>query len=318
MSEVKMTVDMSNDVTPAEIVSCLYNADIYSALADRLSAYNVNRGGKNYFGFVFEELAAADAAGKGVDIHVLNNNGPADLLVKDASGREIYVQAKAGYNKPHRIDWSKYEGQTILVDNGNTTLAEEARAAGLSVQESAISKKEAQIVANAQKMEHGITGKSSAPVVGTMTGAHYAGLANAKLAARIGVSMKLGESIYDMVSGEKDFAEAAADVVVDGAVLTGGAYLGAAALTVAETAAGAAAAAVAETAVGAAVTSAAASAAAAVGSTAVGSAVLAGAGSVAAAAASTVAAVASAPLLPVIGAGALLGFVGKGIMSLFD
>lgn len=109
-----------------------------------------------------------------------------------------------------------------------------------------------------------------------MAEAHYAGAASAKLAARVGVSMKLGENIYDVLSGEKEFSEAAADIIVDGAVLVGGAYLRGAALTVAGTAATA----LAGTTVGVAVTGAATGAVAAIGSTAVGGAIVAGTGAV--------------------------------------
>ena len=296
-----------NVAVPVEIASCINNAGIYTKMSSRLGAYNTMRGGvKGYGGFVFEELHAADVATKGVNINVLGNNGIVDFIVKDASGKEILVQAKAGY-KPHQINWSKYKGQTIVVDKGNTATANEARAAGLKVQESAISKKQADVVARAQQWESKITGSSTAPITGTMAGAHYAGLASAKLAARVGVSMKLGENIYDVLSGEKEFSEAAVDVIVDGAVLVGGAYLGGAALTVAGTAATA----LAGTTVGAAVTS----AATAIGSTAVGGAIVAGTGAVFTGAAVAVSAVAEAPLLPVVGICTTIGFIGKLIKS---
>lgn len=300
---------------PVEITSCMNNAGIYAKMSQRLGAYNTMRGGtKGYGGFVFEELHAADAASKGADISVLGDNSIADFIVKDASGKETLVQAKAGY-KANQIDWSRYKGQTIVVDKGNTVLADEARAAGLTVQESAVFKKEADIVARAQQWEgelnYKLTGSRTAPVAGTLTGAHYAGVASAKLAARVGVSTKLGESIYDVLSGDKEFSEAAADVVVDGAVLVGSTYLGSAALTVA----GSAVSALAGTTAGAAVTGAVTGAAAAIGSTAVGSAVVAGTGAVLSGAAAAVSAVAAAPLLPVAGVFAAIGFIGKWLRS---
>lgn len=298
---------------PVEIAGCMRNAGIYSEMSKRLGAYNTMRGGvKGYGGFVFEEMHAADATVKGSNIKVLSNNGVADFIVKDSTGREILVQAKAGY-KPHQVDWSKYKGQTIVVDKGNTALANEARAAGLTVEESAIYKKHADIVARAQQWESKVTGSKSAPITGTVVGAHNAGLASAKLAARVGVSMKLGENIYDVIAGNKEFEDAAADVIVDGTVMVGGAYLGTAALTVAGTVATTAATAFAGTATGAAVTGVATSVATAVGSTAVGGAVIAGAGTVATAAASAVATVAAAPLAPIVAGAAAIGFIGKWI-----
>lgn len=306
-----------NVAVPVEVAGCINNAGIYTDMAGRLNAYNTMRGGvKGYGGFVFEEMHAADAATKGVDISVLGNNGIADFIVRDSSGHEILQQAKAGY-KPHQIDWSKYEGQTIIVDKGNTALANEARNAGLQVQESAVFKKQADVVARAQQWESKVTGNTSAPIIGTTVSAHNAGLASAKLAARVGVSMKLGENIYDVFSGDKEFEEAAADVIVDGAVLVGGAYLSTAALTVAGTAATTAATAFAGTAAGAAITSAAATAGAAVTSTAVGGAVAAGAATVAGGVTTVVTAVAAAPLAPVILGGAAVGFVGKWIKDTF-
>lgn len=298
---------------PVEIAGCMRNAGIYSERSNRLGAYNTMRGGvKGYGGFVFEEMHAADAAVKGTNIKVLGNNGVADFIVKDSTGREILVQAKAGY-KPHQVDWSKYKGQTIVVDKGNTALVNEARAAGLTVQESAVFKKQADVVARAQQWESKVIGSKSTPITGTAVGAHSAGLASAKLAARVGVSMKLGENIYDVIAGNKEFEDAAADVIVDGTVMIGGAYLGAAALTAAGTVATTAATAFVGTAAGAAVTGAVTSTVAAVGSTAVGGAVIAGAGTVATAAASTVAAVAAAPLVPVVAGAAAIGFIGKWI-----
>lgn len=300
-----------NVAVPVEIAGCLRNAGIYTEMAGRLNAYNTMRGGvKGYGGFVFEEMHAADAAVKGANIKVLGDNSIADFIVKDASGKETLIQAKAGY-KPHQVDWSKYKNQTIVVDKGNEALAAEARAAGLKVQESAIFKDQANVVARAQQWESRVTGKATAPITGTAVSAHTAGLASAKLAARVGVSMKLGENIYDVVSGNKQFEDAAADVIVDGAVLVGGAYVTTAALTVAGTAATAAGAAIAGTAAGAVVTGAAGTAVAAVGSTAVGGAVLAGAGTAAAAVGTAVTAVATAPLAPVVAVGAAIGFVGK-------
>ncbi|MBQ2905293.1 MAG: hypothetical protein IJE54_01735 [Peptococcaceae bacterium] len=300
-----------NVAVPVEVAGCLRNAGIYTEMAGRLNAYNTMRGStKGYYGFVFEEMHAADLATKGVDIKVLGNNGIADFIVKDASGKEILVQSKAGYGTG-KIDWNKYKDQTIIVDKGNKALAAEAKAAGLKVQESAIFKEQAQIVARAQQWESKVTGNIHAPITGTAVSAHTAGLASAKLAARVGVSMKLGENIYDVVSGNKDFADAAADVVVDGAVLIGGAYVTTAALTAAGTAVTAAGTALAGTAAGAVVTGAASTAAAAVGSTAVGGAVITGAGTAVAAVGTAVSAVATAPLVPVVAAGAVIGFVGK-------
>ena len=296
---------------PLEIAVCMTNAGIYVKMAGRLSAYNTMRGGtKGYGGFVFEELHAADAAAKGANIQVLANNGPADFITIDAHGKQTLIQAKAGY-KPNQIDWSKYEGQRIVVDKGNTALANDARAAGLTVEESGIFKSQAECLARAQQWESAITGNATAPITASVASAHYAGLACAKLAARVGVSLKLGATIYDMLSGDRKFEDAAADFVVDGIVLVGGAYLGGAALTLAGTAAGV----LGSTAVGTAVTGAVTGIATAVGGTTIGAAVISGVGAVATGIGGVVTAVASAPLFPVVCLGAAVGFVGKWLSS---
>lgn len=292
---------------PASIIANLKMANIYSKMSSRLAAYNTMRGGtKGYGGFVFEELHAADAAARGMNISVLGDNSIADFIVRDLSGKEMLIQAKAGY-KPGQIDWSKYQGQSIVIDKGNTALIQDARRAGLHVHESAVFKKQADIVARVQQLESRVLGIKTAPITATATSAHYAGLASAKFAAKVGVSFKLGENIYDMVSGEKDFAEATADIIVDGVKIVGGAYLGTAAVTVAGSVIGAAA----GTAAGVAITGAVTTATAAVASTAIGGAVVTGVGTVATGVASAVTAVAAAPLLPLVVGTAAIGFVGK-------
>lgn len=304
-----------NIAVPVEIVGCMQNAGIYSEMASRLGEYNTMRGSvKGYGGFVFEELHAADKAVKGADITVLRDNGTVDFIVRDASGHETLFQSKAGY-KTSPPDWSKHNSgiETIVVDKGNTELAKKARDAGFKVEESAVFKKHADVVARAQQWESKITGKPNAPITATVTGAHTAGLASAKLAARVGVSMKLGENIYDVISGNKEFEDAAADIIVDGAIMVGGAYVGTATLTAAGTAVGAAATAFAGTAAGAIVTGAVSTATAAVGSTAVGGAVVAGATTVGTTVASAATAVAAAPLAPILLGGAAIGFIGKWI-----
>ena len=297
----------NNVAVPAEIAACMNKAGIYSQLASRLSAYNTMRGGvKGYGGFVFEELHAADAASKGVNIQVLANNGPADFIVVDANGQQTLVQAKAGY-RPNQINWSKYKGQKVVVDKGNTALANDARAAGLVVEESSVYKLQADIIARAQQWESQLTGSATAPITANVASSYYAGLASAKFAARVGVSMHVGATIYDVLAGNKSFEEGVADCIVDGTITIGGAFVGGAALNLA----GSAVTALAGTSAGTAVAGVVTGAGAAIGSTAVGGAMLAGATTVATGIGTAVAAVSAAPLVPVVMVGAAVGFVGK-------
>lgn len=293
-----------NVTVPLAVAKTLHNAGIYSEMATRLNAYNTMRGGvKGYGGFVFEELHAADAAVNGTNISVIGNNGVADFIVKDRMGNTTLVQAKSGY-KNSSIDWNKYRDQTIVVDKGNVALAQKARNAGLKVQESNVFKKQADVVARTQQWESKVRGITNAPITGTVTSMHSAGLASAKFAAKIGVSMKIGENIYDAMSGTKSFEDAAVDVLVDGGALVATSYITTAALTAAGTA-------LAGTAVGTAATAAATSAIATLGTTAAGSALVAGGTAVAA----TLTSIAAAPVLPVVGAGIAIGAIGKWISS---
>jgi len=316
--DIYMQSQNDNITPPVEIVACMKNAGIYSKLSERLSAYNTMRGGtKGYGGFVFEELHAADAASKGTNINVIADNGPADFIVRNPSGRKILVQAKAGY-KPGQIDWAKYKGQTIVVDKGNTALASEARAAGLKVQESAIYKQEADMVARFQQWESKVTGKTTAPIIGTATGAHYSGLASMKLAAKVGVSMKLGATICDVISGDRDFSDAAGDLVIDSAKIAGGAYASGVAFSLVGTAASALASTTAGTAVTTAASAAVSAVASTVGSASAGAACVSGATAVVSYAAAAATTIANAPLLPVVGVCAAIGFGCKMLKKMFS
>lgn len=313
LEAIDIFMDSLNDniAVPAEIASCVKNAEIYSQLASHLSAYNTMRGGtKGYGGFVFEELHAADATSKGINIQVLANNGPADFITIDSSGNQTLIQAKAGY-KPHQIDWSKYQGQKIIVDKGNTALAEDARSAGLMVEESAVYKSQADILARAQQWESKITGQTTAPITATAASSYYAGLASAKFAARVGVSMQLGATIYDVLAGNKSFEEGAADLIVDGAVTVGGAFVGGAALNLAGTAGTTAATAISGSVIGTAISGTVSGVGAALGNTAVGGAIISGSATIATGIGTAITAVASAPLAPVIVIGTAIGFLGK-------
>ncbi|KUP25779.1 hypothetical protein [Paenibacillus sp. DMB5] len=57
------------------------------------------------------------------------------------NGRKFFVQAKVGQANAN-INFTKYKGQTLIVDKGNTALAQKARQAGMKVIESDISNKQ--------------------------------------------------------------------------------------------------------------------------------------------------------------------------------
>ncbi len=298
----------------ASLIEAIRNAGVYNQLAQNLASYNTLRGGAGGFkGFVFEELHAANAAVKGTPIRVLGNNSLADFATLKADGTLQYAQAKAGY-AGQTVDWTPYKGQTIIVDKGNTALANQARKAGLEVIESDVTLAETQKLTKWMQTESRIMGKTNSTLASKAYSVNQAGIQSAKFAAKIGIGFNIGSNIFDVMDGEKDIAEAAVDAVVDTATLVGGAYLGGAAMT---TLAGAGTA-LANTAAGGAIVAAGSAAGTVFAGTAAGGAVVATGTAVLTTIGSIGAVVASAPLLPIAAAGAAVGFVYKGLKKLFS
>lgn len=292
-------------------VAAVKSAESYSKMAEGLNSLNTARGGeKGLKGFAFEEMYAADARMNGHSCEVINNNGAADLLIDGEP-----VQLKMGY-KGNTPKWSEgYE--TVIVDKGNSELAQKARKAGYKVEESGISSAEAQKISDAMRMESAITKQSTAPLTGTLVSSHMAGKAAAELTAKVGVPFQAGANLWGVVNGEKSIEEAVVDTVIEGAVSVGTAYVGGAALTATSTAATALGTAVAETAVGSSIVGATSAIAAAAAETAVGGAVVTAAGTVGAAATTVLTTVAAAPVLPIVAIGVGIGFLGSALLDLF-
>lgn len=287
------------------IGAMIKSAKSYEKMAEGLNSLNTSRGGVHGTkGFVFEELHAADASMKGKKCCVVNNNGPADLVIDGQN-----VQLKMGYknNTPKwRVGYEK-----VVVDKGNTQLLNKAAKAGYEVEESAISSAEAKTLAEALKRESAITGNVTAPFTSTVASSHLAGKAAAGITAKVSVPFQVGANLCDAMTGEKSIEDAVVDTVVDGAATVATAYAGTAALTAASTVVATAGAALAETAVGASAMTAAATAGTALASTAVGGAAVTVATTTASALTAGVAAVASAPVLPVVAITAGLGFIAR-------
>lgn len=287
------------EINLAEALVSIKSADTYEKMAEGLNSLNTSRGGINGTkGFVFEELHAADVSMKGKVCSVINNNGPADLVIDGQN-----VQLKTGYknNTPKWCDG--YD--RVVVDKGNTQLLNKALKAGYEVEESSISNSQAKSLADAMKRESSITGNATAPLTGTIASAHLAGKTAAGITAKVSVPFQAGANLCDVMTGDKSVEDAVVDTVVDGAATVATAYAGTAALTAASTVATTAAAALAETAVGVAATT----ATTAIASTAVGGATLTAVGTAATAVTSGVAAVAAAPVLPVVAVAVGVGFV---------
>ncbi|NOU68378.1 hypothetical protein GC096_30590 [Paenibacillus sp. LMG 31461] len=269
----------------------MHKARVNKDLAKQLCELNAKRGGKSGFkGFLFEHLHAANETANGILTMVINDNGVADFVIKK-NGRKFFAQAKVGQANGN-INFAKYKGQTLIVDKGNTALAERARQAGMKVVESDISNKQVTQLGKTMQLEQKITGNKNAVVTSkayattkNLSNAHRAGIQAAKSGAQFGAGLSIGSNLVDVITGEKELKEAVKDVAVDTAISAGTAYVaGAAVAAVAQTAAGAAVAGVATTA-GAAIAATSVGGAAMVAGAAVTGAVT---GTVAAATASTV------------------------------
>ena len=291
---------------PVYLINKANNPKAFAEMAKNLSKYNTMRGGVNGFkGFVFEELHATNATINGTPTNIIGNNGPADFSINNGSGKVIKGQAKVGY-KNKSVDWSKYKDQQIIVDKGNTQLANKANKAGMDVAESNISGAEAQKLAKQMQFESRITGKVNAPITAHVKSMHSAGIESAKTGAAFGAGISIASNLVDLVNGEKELGEASVAIAKDTVIAAGTSYVvGAATTAIASTTAGAAAGAavsgavaatttaIATSAVGTAVAGTATAAGAAIASSAVGTAAVAASAAVGAAASTAGAAVAS-------------------------
>lgn len=279
----------------------IHKARVNKDLAKQLCMLNAKRGGNSGFkGFLFEHLHAANETANGIMTMVINDNGIADFVIK-RNGRTFFAQAKVGQSTAN-INFAKYKGQTLIVDKGNSVLAEKARRAGMKVVESDISNKQVTQLGKTMQLEQKITGNKSAVATSkaytaakNLSNAHSVGVKAAKSGAQFGAGFSIGSNLVDVITGEKELKEASKDVAVDTAISAGAAYVtGAVASLAVQTATGAAIASAA-TATGAAIASTASAAGAAVAATTVGGAmVTAGAAVTSVATAATASTVAAA------------------------
>jgi hypothetical protein len=216
--------------TKEAIVEGVKKAGIYSKLSEGLTSLNTMRGGlKGNKGFVAEHLHAASLSEKGMAATVINDNGIADVVRVGKNGHKYYEQIKFGY-KPGQIDYSRYKGQTIVVNNDNpyfNTIRSEAKKHGVKVVRSEVSESTASTVSKAGQIETSITGAKSAQVVPrvcvggkVVAQAHRAGIAGAKDGAAFGAGFSIATNAIDVLTGEKNLSDAAGDVVVDTATST--------------------------------------------------------------------------------------------------
>lgn len=99
----------------------------------------------------------------GIATEVIANNGLADFQIIKPDGSVALGQSKIGYNTA-KVDWSKYQGQDIIIDKGNTKLIDSTREAGMNVIESDIGDIDAQGLAKKMQRESKILKTSNAPI----------------------------------------------------------------------------------------------------------------------------------------------------------
>lgn len=146
----------------------LRDIDAAAQAAEDLSRLNTSRGGKKGFkGFVHENMQAYEATTRGHRTAVLDDNGISDLVYTKADGTKVYQQLKLGY-QPGQIDFSRYSGQTVVVNPDHPRfqeLKEAGAAAGVNVVKGHVASGDAQRWADAMQLESKITGSSHSSVV---------------------------------------------------------------------------------------------------------------------------------------------------------
>ncbi len=243
----------------------IHKARVNKELAKKLCRLNVMRGGKSGFkGFLFEHLHAANETANGILTIVINDNGVADFVIKK-NGRTFFAQAKIGQANAN-INFAKYKGQKLIVDKGNSVLAERARISGMKVIESDISNTQVTQLGKTMQLERKITGNKNAVITSkayvtaqNLSNVHRIGVQAAKSGTQVGAGLSIGSNLIDVITGEKELKEAAKHVAIDTALSAGTAYVTSTVVTAA-----------AQTTAGAAVASAAGAASAALAGTTVG------------------------------------------------
>lgn len=299
-----------------------------------LSNLNVNRGGTfGAKGFVGEHLAANEMNKKlckvGLKAEVVNNNGLADIVVKNANGTIIKkYQAKFGYEGKN-IDVSKYiaDNQTILVSkDASEKFIRNLRSQGAKVERANITTAEAENLSKAMRVEGKILKNKNSTVAVKgyrlnkgMANCHKAGVKSATKGAVFGAGFSLATNTIGVMTGDKEVGEAVVDVATDTVIAAGTGYVAGATITaIGSTTTGAA--------VGTALTTVGTAVGTTITSTAIGGAVAGGIATTSAAITTGTAAVlgtgviatAAVVAAPIVVVGVVVGVIGTIFGSIFD
>jgi len=215
----------------------------YQALKNtqkQLETLNMSRGGKNTSGFVFEALDSADTTVKGISSGkirmMVNDNGVADFTTIRSDGTTTLQQAKMGYeNNPYQIHVDKYKEQTFVINKGNTKVKTYLERKGVIVEESPISKAQADLTTNIMKNEakvnQKITGNNTAPITSKLVGmvnqmqaAHQFGISATKRTAAFTAGFCFGNNVYEYIEGNKAFQDLILETAKDITLSAGATY----------------------------------------------------------------------------------------------
>ena len=244
---------------------------------NNISNLNVNRG--EIKGFIFENLHAKDLNyklyKKGLKAVVVDDNGIADILIKDIKTGKVVekIQAKCGYEKLSTTkDLIKYidDGQKLVINNDANGFKKLLERNNIPYEQSNITNKEVSKMATTMKKEGKYLNKNNAKISTSLykskevlKNCHNSGISGAKSGAIFGAGVSLGSNIVEVINGDKDLEEAAIDIAKDTTIAGVSGYV-----------VGAAGTALASTTVGGAVITGATAVGSAVASTAIGGAAI--------------------------------------------
>jgi hypothetical protein len=209
-----------------------------------LSSLNMNRGGRETSGFVFENLHNSSKNRSNMQnlngevLNVIDDNGIADFKMVDSAGNVSYQQAKMGYHgsNKYKITSEKYDGQVLVVDKGNKELIDYGQKIGLQVEESSISKETADSLTQVMRKEATIRQElglsNTAPITTKMymlseqlKNAHVRGMESAKGAAALAAGISLGKNMYEFIEGNIELRELLINTAKETVIAAGSGYV---------------------------------------------------------------------------------------------
>lgn len=211
-----------------------YYAKMFKTIEENgkgLMELNVNRGGKNTFGFVYEyKTSSAEnikslVKGDHCTYEILNNNGPCDMIGTNTITQEttMYQLKATGMKKSSiysTIKPENYPGQTMMTPLENNAAASYVTEKGGISQKSLTTRKGAEIRADIGKIEGKLTNSNTAPIIGSVDlvkdqimATTAAGIKSAANAGVLAAGMSIGKNVVSLCEGNKDVDEAIYDVV---------------------------------------------------------------------------------------------------------